>query len=210
VGPFAALKKIYDELVASLGCLWAAILFILILAGVIVVGLFGFGLLAGGDDNDGNGTPDVPAASGTASPSPEGTSASTPTSEDTPASEDARSTRVGNLDLELLDVHSPYDAARHAAQNTANLRIDLAVTANGDGGGYFTAYELAVADDTGAEYGPASCLDCPGAAAAESMQLSEHERREGSAYFQLPEDAHPTELIYRSSAANAEGRIPLD
>jgi len=174
--------------------------------GILAAGAF-FGGWFGGDDDGGpetlqiDGTPDPSAATGQA------TSSASPADAATAATTDGRRVRVGNLELEVLEVESPFDTTQYSPVNTANTRIDLAVTANGDGGGYFTAYELMLTDDTGAEHGASSCLDCPGDLT--SLQLGDGESGEGSAYFELPEGRTPSELIYRSSAAGAEGSISL-
>jgi hypothetical protein len=153
----------------------------------------------------------ISSAAGSFSPVPAGTDtpAAATTSEATtePTSSDGESMRVGNIEIELIEVQHPYDATEHSPLNTANTRIDLAVTALGDGGGYFTSFELSIADDTGAEYGTAPCLDCPGDAV--SMPLGEGETGEGSAYFELPAGREPAELIYRSSAGGGEGSLSL-
>ena len=200
------LRATFDELQGRFGCLGMLIAIFLIGLGILAAGAF-FGGWFGGDDEGGaetlriDRTPDASVAAG------QGTSSASPADAGTAATADGRRVRVGNLELEVLDVESPFDATQYAPVNTANTRIDLAVTANGDGGGYFTAYELMLADDTGAEYGASSCLDCPGDLT--SLQLGDGESSEGSAYFELPEGRTPSELIYRSSAAGAEGSIPL-
>jgi len=141
------------------------------------------------------------------SPVPDGTDTPAAATTSEPTSADGESMRVGNIEIELIDVQHPYDATEHSPLNTANTRVDLAVTALGDGGGYFTSFELSIADDTGAEYGTAPCLDCPGDAV--SMPLGEDETGEGSAYFELPEGREPAELIYRSSAGGDQGSLSL-
>jgi hypothetical protein len=149
----------------------------------------------------------ISSAAGSFSPVPDGTDTPAAATTSEPTSADGESMRVGNIEIELIDVQHPYDATEHSPLNTANTRVDLAVTALGDGGGYFTSFELSIADDTGAEYGTAPCLDCPGDAV--SMPLGEDETGEGSAYFELPEGREPAELIYRSSAGGGEGSLSL-
>jgi hypothetical protein len=200
------LRATFDELRERFGCLGMLIALFLIGIGILAAGAF-FGGWFGGADDGGpetlqiDGTPDPSAATGQV------TSSASPADAGTATTTDGRRVRVGNLELEVLEVESPFDATQYSPVNTANTRIDLAVTANGDGGGYFTAYELVLADDTGAEHGASSCLDCPGDLT--SLQVGEGETGEGSAYFELPEGRTPSELIYRSSAAGAEGSIPL-
>lgn len=167
-----------------------------------------------GDDDDSApaGDGDVTATStSTAMPSATSTVvADEPTASPTTAvasDDDARTTRVGNVELRLVEVRHPYDATQHSGINTATTRIDLEATGVGDGGGYFTAFELTLMDDGGDEHGASSCLDCPGN--LDSLELAEGETGEGAAYFELPEGRSPYELIYRGSASGEEGRIPL-
>lgn len=188
-----------------------------ITAGISILGLILLAFCVGlpGDEDsvpaDGNATlTPTPTAGSSASVTP---TAAPPASEGgqssataTPA-ETARSTRVGNIELELIEIVHPYDATQHAGLNAANVRLDLRATGVGEGGGYFTAFELTLMDDEGDEHGLSSCLDCPGN--LDSLELAEGDSGDGSAYLELPEGREPHELIYRGSASGDEGRIPL-
>lgn len=154
-----------------------------------------------------SGTPTADSGTASSTPAADATQPSVTATTAVASDADARSMRVGDLELEVIGVLHPYDASQHAGLNTANTRIDLEATAVGDGGAYFTAFELALMDDAGDEHRGASCLDCPGN--LDSLELGADESGAGSAYFELPEGREPYELIYRSSAAGEEGRIPL-
>ena len=189
-----------------------------ITAGISILGLillaFCVGLPGDGDpvptDSDGTAT-STPTSTGSPSATPIATPATTSDGEEpsvTATPDDRiRSARVGHVDLELIEVMHPYNATQHAGLNTANVRLDLRATGVGEGGGYFTAFELTLMDDGGDEHGASSCLDCPGN--LDSLELAEGDSGEGSAYFELPDGREPSELIYRGSASGEEGRIPL-
>lgn len=189
------------------GC---TVLIALMLGAVGAAWLVANGFIGGGGNGtqtDGNGGTATVTATATAT----ATSTTTPTATPSPEPESdaqGRLIRVGNIDLALQNLLHPYDSSQHAASNTANVRVDLEATAVGDGGGYFTAFELSLMDDAGDEHPNSSCLDCPGN--LDSLELGEGESGEGSAYFELPEGRTPSELIYRGSASGEEGRIDLE
>ncbi len=179
------------------------------LLGLLLALLLGLCVGLPGDDDDADEpTPTPSAAAGDEQSDPTETASATAVPDETSSDDAARSMRVGNIELELKDARHPYDTTQHAGSNTANVRIDLEARAIGDGGGYFTAFELTLADDAGEEHPNSSCLDCPGN--LDSLELGEGESGEGSAYFELPEGRTPSELIYRGSASGEEGRIDLE
>lgn len=186
---------------------------LMMLGGIALFSAFflGFCLATGGDDEsplDSVQDPPASGVAGTATPAGNETAEPTGAPTEDPSSDDgARTTRVGNIDLEVIKVLYPYDSTQHSGVNTANVRVDLEATGRGDGGGYFTAFELTLMDDAGAEHGASSCLDCP--RNLDSLPLGDGEMGEGSAYFELPSGREPAELIYRGSASGEEGRIVL-